>query len=44
MGLFDALGELCSMPIRVAGEINKDLQSVAKGVGKTIQKSVEKLD
>lgn len=64
MSLFDAMGELCTMPIRVAGEIVKDvssfgdfddsdglaclftcgLSSVAKGVGKTIEKSVKKLD
>lgn len=64
MSLFDAIGELCTMPIRVLGEVAKDvssigdfddsdalaclftcgLSSVAKGVGKTIEKSVDKLD
>jgi hypothetical protein len=64
MSLFDAIGELCTMPIRVMGEVVKDissigdfddsdalkclftcgLSSVAKGIGKTIEKSVNKLD
>ncbi len=25
MGLFDAIGELCAMPIRCAGEVVKDI-------------------
>lgn len=63
MGLFEAIGELCTMPIRCAGELVKDFtddndnemdtplaimtlgaSSVVKGIGKTIKKSVDKLD
>lgn len=64
MSLFEAIGELATMPIRCIGEVAKDvstigdfddsdglkclftlgLSSVAKGVGKTIEKSVHKLD
>ena len=63
MGLFDAIGELCTMPIRCLGEVAKDFSgngddeadtplailtlggsSVVKGIGKTIEKSVDKLD
>ena len=62
MSLFEAMGELCSMPIRCLGEIRDDLSgdnddadaglsimtlglsSIVKGIGKTIEKSVDKLD
>ena len=63
MSLFDALGELCTMPIRCLGEIVNDVtgegdedvsqplafmtlggSSIVKGIGKTIQKAVDKLD
>lgn len=63
MGLFEAIGELATMPIRCLGEVAKDLSdngdgemdqmnciftlglsSVARGIGKTIEKSVDKLD
>ena len=64
MSLFDAIGELCTMPLRCAGEVVKDISgngdneecdvllslmtcgtsSVVKGIGKTIEKSVNKLD
>lgn len=64
MGLFEALGELATMPIRCVGELVNDvssigdfddsdglaclftcgLSSVGKGIGKTIEKSVNKLD
>lgn len=64
MGLFEAIGELCTMPIRCVGEVVKDVSSigdfddsdamaclftlgassVCKGIGKTVEKSVNKLD
>ncbi len=64
MGLFEAIGELATMPIRIANEVRRDvssfgdfddsdglaclftcgLSSVAKGIGKTIEKSAKKLD
>lgn len=63
MSLFEAIGELCTMPLRCANELVKDVtnnnddemdtplcvltlgaSSILKGVGKTIEKSVNKLD
>ena len=63
MSLFDAIGELCTAPIRVLGEVVNDFSgnsdneadtplailtlggsSVVKGIAKTIEKSVDKLD
>jgi hypothetical protein len=64
MSIFEAIGELCTMPIRIAGQVVEDvssigdfddsdglaclftcgLSSVAKGIGKTVEKANEKLD